>query len=99
MTDTEKTPQSMPKAVTEIANSVGWHKTSHLADGTPIGRLGAYWYILDEDSRAVSDGYHEIYCDENGDYKGKRSTQTEEIVLSSRADRAESNHFDERRQF
>lgn len=81
LTDTQKMPQSTPKTVTEIADSERWHKTSRLADGTPIGRLGAYWYILDDNGCAISDGFHKIDCDENGDYKGKRSSQTEEIVL------------------
>lgn len=80
MTDIEKMSQSMPKAVVEISDPARWHKISYLTDGTPIGRFGAYWYILDDNGCAISDGYHEIYCDENGDYKGTRSTQTEEIV-------------------
>lgn len=65
-----------------------WHKTSTLSDGTPIGRLGAYWYILDEDGYAISDGYHEIFLDEDGDYRGKRSTRTERIVLQSEPEQA-----------
>ncbi len=56
-----------------------WHKTAQLSDGTPVGRLGAYWYILDQNSCAVSDGYHEIWL-EDGTYRGKRSALTETIV-------------------
>lgn len=66
----------------------GWHKTSTLSDGTPIGRLGAYWYVLDEDGRAISDGYHEISVDENGAYQGKRSARTERIELYTEPGRA-----------
>lgn len=65
-----------------------WHKTSTLSDGTPIGRLGAYWYVLDEQGRAISDGYHEISLDENGRYKGKRSARSELITLYTDSERA-----------
>lgn len=58
-----------------------WHKTSSLPDGTPIGRLGAYWYILDQNGRAISRGYHDVSCDEHGDFIGKRSNHTEPVVL------------------
>lgn len=58
-----------------------WHKTSYLTDGTPIGRLGAYWYLLDQNNCAVSNGYHEIFCNEHGDYIGRRSSHTEPVVL------------------
>ena len=58
-----------------------WHKTAELPDGTPLGRLGAYWYVLDEDGRAISDGYHEISLDENGHYRGKRSARSERVSL------------------
>ena len=58
-----------------------WHKKSSLSDGTVLGRLGAYWYILDENSRAISDGYHAIYLDENGDHKGERSARSEPVTF------------------
>ena len=58
-----------------------WHKKSSLPDGTLLGRLGAYWYILDENSCAISDGYHAIYLDENGEYKGERSARSEPVTL------------------
>lgn len=73
----EQTPDSGP----EIPDPSHWHKTSRLPDGTPIGRLGAYWYILDEDGSLISDGYHEISCDENGGYPGTRNARTEPVVL------------------
>lgn len=66
----------------------GWHTTSSLSDGTPIGRLGAYWYILDDDGRAISEGYHEITLDEAGEYEGKRSTRTTRITIDTEPDRA-----------
>lgn len=65
-----------------------WHKRSTLPDGTPIGRLGAYWYVLDEQGRAISDGYHEISIDENGEYRGKRSARSEPITLQTESDRS-----------
>lgn len=71
-----------------VRRESGWHKTSTLPDGTPIGRLGAYWYVLDEDGRAISDGYHEISLDENGEYQGKRSARTERIELYTEPDHA-----------
>lgn len=64
-----------------IPNPSRWHKTANLPDGTPISRLGAYWYILDHDGHAISEGYHEIYLTENGDYEGKRSARREPITL------------------
>ncbi len=63
-----------------------WHKTARLPDGTVLGRLGAYWYILDDDGRAISDGYHEIYLDETGEYKGKRSARSEPVTLHTEPD-------------
>lgn len=65
----------------ELPNPACWHAISRLSDGTRIGRVGSYWYILNYNDRAVSEGYHEVYCDENGDYRGQRGTQTEQIVL------------------
>lgn len=65
-----------------------WHATSSLSDGTPIGRLGAYWYILDDDGRAISEGYHEITLDEDGEYEGRRSTRSTRIVVEREPDRA-----------
>lgn len=64
-----------------------WHKKARLPDDTVLGRLGAYWYILDEDDRAISDGYHEIYLDENGEYKGERSARSEPVTLHTELDR------------
>lgn len=63
-----------------------WHEKSSLPDDTVVGRLGAYWYILDENGRAISDGYHEIYLDENGNYKGKRSARTEPVTFHTETD-------------
>ena len=78
-TEPDQTPENSPK----MPNLTYWHKTSRLPDGTPIGRLGAYWYILDEDGSLISDGYHEISLDENGGYRGTRSARTEPVVLST----------------
>jgi hypothetical protein len=79
-------PEQMPTSVAEISDLSQWHKTLTLADGTLIGRLGAYWYILDQNGCAMSDGYHEISCDENGGYNGTRSARTEPIVLYPKSD-------------
>lgn len=62
----EKTSRPTPDSIPKASDPSRWHKTSSLPDGTPIGRLGAYWHILDQDGCAISDGYHEIYCDEDG---------------------------------
>lgn len=70
----------------EIPDPSQWHKTSSLSDGTPVGRLGASWYILDENGSAVSNGYHGIYRDEHGDYIGERSGHTEPIVIYTKPD-------------
>lgn len=37
-----------------------WHKTAELDDGSPIGKAGAVWHLLDENGRSISLGYHEI---------------------------------------
>lgn len=68
-----------------------WHAIAGLSDGTRIGQLGAFWYILDQDNRAVSDGYHTLYCDESGDYKGQRGSRTEEVALYAEPHRAPTN--------
>lgn len=65
----------------EISAPSRWHKTSTLPDSTSLGCLGAYWYILNQNGRAISDGYHEISIDENGDYIGLRSGRRERVVL------------------
>lgn len=78
---------STPDSALEIADTAEWHQTSQLSDGTPIGRLGAYWYVLDRDGRAISDGYHEIWCDEDGEYRGKRSTRAMSITFHTESDR------------
>ena len=75
----EQTPENSP----EMPDPPCWHKTLRLPDGAPIGRLGAYWYILNEDGSLISDGYHEISLNENGGYRGTRSTRTELVVLST----------------
>lgn len=67
----------------EVRAPSRWHRTSNLPNGTPIGRLGAYWYVLDGEGRAISDGYHEIRRDESGSYRGRRNARTERIVLDA----------------
>ena len=87
--DSNKTGNSTTStldSVPEISDRSSWHQTASLLDGTPIGRLGAYWYILDQDGYAISDGYHEISCDEHGNYKGKRSARIEEVVIYNNQD-------------
>lgn len=70
----------------EIPDPSRWHKTSTLSDGTSLGCLGAYWYILDQNGRAISDSYHEISLDETGDYIGTRSARRERVVLYTEPD-------------
>jgi hypothetical protein len=76
-TKPEQTPEDGP----EISAPSRWHRTSRLPDGTPVGRLGAYWYILDEAGSLISDGYHEISCDANEGYTGRRNARTGPVVL------------------
>lgn len=65
-----------------------WHRTARLPDGTPIGRLGAYWYVLDRNGCTISEGYHELDLDEDGNYRGRRNARTERVVLRSKPDRS-----------
>jgi hypothetical protein len=78
---------STPDSVLEISDTAQWHRTSRLSDGTPIGRLGAYWYVLDDDGRAISDGYHEIHRDEDGEYEGTRSARAEPVAFHAESER------------
>lgn len=72
----------IPDSASGGSDLLQWHKTSHLPDGRPVGRLGAYWYILDEDGSIISEGYREISCDGTGGYTGTRSARTEPVALS-----------------
>lgn len=83
--DTTVTSSEQPSGSRE--KDVRWHTTSSLSDGTPIGRLSAYWYILDDDGRAISEGYHEITLDEDGEYEGRRSTRSTRITIDTERDR------------
>jgi len=58
-----------------------WHETGELADGTPVGRNGASWYILDQETgEPLSDGWHEIRPQsEVGVYRVK-SGATEKVI-------------------
>lgn len=91
--DRQIEPTQTHGATTQAANSrpetpdpSQWHKKTSLADGTVIGRFGAYWYILDENGRAISEGYHDIYIDENGEYKGERSARIEPVTFHTESD-------------
>lgn len=86
--DRSNTTASTPNSALEISDAAEWHRTSQLSDGTPIGRLGAYWYVLDQEGCAISAGYHEIYRDEDGEYKGTRSARAESVVFHAEPDRA-----------
>jgi len=45
----------------EEGGSSQWHDTGSLSDGTPTGRMGACWHILDRpEGSAISEGFHEI---------------------------------------
>lgn len=50
---------------------LGYNKLYELADGTPIGVMGASHYILDEHGEQVNDGFHEYYTLEDGTLVGK----------------------------
>ena len=90
----QQTDSNQPRVV-EVQpaerEGVNWHSTSTLPDGTLIGRLGAYWYVLDEEGREISKGYHEITLDENGDRIGKRNARSEQVVLVTEPDQASSD--------
>jgi len=47
----------------ELPDGRSWHETGTLPNGMRIGKLGALWYLLDEDGYAVSRGYHSISDD------------------------------------
>lgn len=56
----------------EVPNEeIHLHDRGTLSDGTSVGKRGALWYVLDEDDRAVSKGYHEIVPTGDGRYEGK----------------------------
>ena len=65
--DTDRNPYAnYPDNATkepDIPNTKEWHVTCQLPNGWYVGKLGALWYILDEQGWAISEGYHEI-CDE-----------------------------------
>lgn len=60
-------------------DDVEWHDTGTLSDGTRVGKLGALWYVLDAQDRAISDGYHEIHVDGDG-LTGKRGSTYEPVT-------------------
>ncbi|KYH24606.1 hypothetical protein HAPAU_35890 [Halalkalicoccus paucihalophilus] len=86
--ETVSPTRSTSTVESRMPNPTRWHETAHLQDGTPISRLGAYWYILNDDGDVISDGYHEIYLNETEDYEGKRSTRREQITLYTKSETA-----------
>ena len=65
--DTDRNPYANypdnPTKEPDIPNTKEWHVTGQLPNGWCVGKLGALWYILDEQGWAISDGYHEISDD------------------------------------
>lgn len=57
-----------------------WHNVTTLDDGTRVGELGSLKYILDEDGRPLSDGYHEIREVEGG-YVGAIGARRELLAV------------------
>lgn len=53
-----------------------WHEEGELPDGTPVGKAGALWFVLDNDGVPVSNGFHEIRIRDNG-YEGKIGARRE----------------------
>jgi hypothetical protein len=47
------------------------HGRDTLPDGTPLGKIGGLWQLLDETDTPVGEGFHEIVLGANG-YYGKR---------------------------
>lgn len=86
--DQNDTTESIPDSALERSHLEEWHQTSQLSDGTLIGRLGAYWYVLDQDGQAISEGYHEIHRDEDGEYRGTRSARTMPVTFHTEPDHA-----------
>jgi hypothetical protein len=60
-------------------DDVSWHDRGELQDGTPVGKLGSCWYVLDEQGNAISEGYHEIRVTEGGGKIGKLGANREPI--------------------
>lgn len=77
----QHTDSNQPEVQRSERNGSIRHKTVTLSDGTPIGRIGAYWYVFNEEGQAISDGYLDISRNEKGEYTGKRSARSEQIVL------------------
>lgn len=59
-------------------DGVDFHETGELVDGTPVGKVGAIWYVLDDDGDAISKGYHQIRVSEDG-LVGKKGSITEPV--------------------
>lgn len=80
--DTDRNPHtnypSNPTKDPDIPDTRNWHETGTLPCGYRVGKLGALWYVLDEDEWAVSDGYHEISDDGS---EGKKGASTERVNL------------------
>jgi len=60
------------------------HQRDTLPDGTPVAKLGALWYIVEDESsnKIVSHGYHEIHVEvPRMAFRGVRGARTEEITL------------------
>lgn len=58
-----------------------WHEEDELDDGTPIAKLGGLWYVLDDDGEPISEGYHNIETDGDGNYKCERGAIVDKINL------------------
>lgn len=66
----------------EVPNQrLNYHETAELPDGTPVGRVGAMWYVLDDQQDAISKGYHEIRPIAGDTFKGKLGDTTETFTV------------------
>lgn len=55
-------------------------RVDRLSDGTPIGKRGSLYYLLDDDYSTISPGFHDIRCVRCGVYIGKLGSQKSVFV-------------------
>lgn len=60
-----------------------FHETGELLDGTPVGKIGALWYILDAHNNPISSGWHEIRPLADGGYACKIGARTARVTIEN----------------
>lgn len=67
-----------------VREDVAFHETGELSDGTSVGRLGAKWYVINDDATPISRGYHEIRVTPSG-LIGRIGAKQEPVVYPAEA--------------